>query len=168
RPNVVRAFDIHSMKMLWEMKDVFLAEVKPEILVLTDKDNNRKNYDYRGRAVEKPVDYVYDVHDNILVCSPDNVLYKDFAQLLHKKQQPYPHHKIQYVETDHFLVLSYGYMQGQSIRYKILAFDDSGEIRLDEDIFKDNKGLIDACFFLFGKSILFLDNDYCLKGYEIT
>ena len=169
KPTLLKGYRKQEANCSWELRDWILQKVFQEGFVAVGKDGKQGGFGYGG----KPKDVQYftgfktSVH-NGAICTKENGIFKDFIQFLSQKGQPIPHQVIEYYETPHFLIMAYGYLQGQKLMYKLLIFNDAEEKVLDEQVFKNNRGLIESCFFIFGKSVLFLDNDYCLKGYEIA
>lgn len=169
KPTLLKMYRKQEPHCLWELKDWTLQKVFQEGFVAVDKNGKQGAFGYDGAP--KDVQYFTgcktSVH-NGMICTTENTIFKDFIQFLSKEGQPLPHQVLEYYETSHFLIIAYGYLQGQKLMYKLLIFNDAEEKVLDEHVFKNNRGLIESCFFIFGKSVLFLDNDYCLKGYEIA
>lgn len=169
QPKGLIAYEYISKSALWELKDISLHQAYNELFIAIDQNKSFKMYDYTGKEttstyLTKPESHI----TSPLICSYENSIFQDFLLFLQQNTLPAPHKTIEYYESDCFLVLSYAYIADSKQQYKLLIFDNTGHKTLDEHIFKNNKGFIDACFFIFGKSVLFLDNDYCLKGYEIA
>lgn len=170
QPKGLKAYDYVSKDALWELPDMGIQHIYNESFTALDRNNNFKIYNYQGQEIFSPPLYtsITSPITSPSICTSQNFIFQDFLIFLQQNTLPLPDKMIEYFENEHFLVMSYAYVSNASQKYKFLIFDQTGHKVVDEHIFKNNKGLIAACFFIFGKSVLFLDNDYCLKGYEIT
>lgn len=161
-------YDIDTGIMILEKWNHSLLQYSDLGTKWKDTNGSLKYIDYHGLEIASFE--TQDQNPKVILgdfCTVDDGLYQDFIQMFQDKNLMSPMTSIQYAESGKFLILAYGFAEEDKLQYCILVIDDQGEIHLYHKIFRDNKGLIGASFFIFGNSVLFLADVFGLEIYGL-